>query len=124
MRAMKLRFFLLKLWNKLDPVPEPPPERKVIYALENTCFNHSRPITLEQTAPGVWICPECRRHAYVQQIGTQHLPTAHSPLRTSNLSKMLHDAVPETIVMRHDSQPAQEDAWLSDDDATVKRKAV
>ncbi len=120
MRAMKLRFLILKIWNKIQPVPEPPPERKVIYALENTCFNHSRPITLEQTAPGVWICPECRRHAYVQKIRTQ-------PITDVSQSKI--DPVPmiRTQEMKAVKPTAPEDLFLIEDlgDVTeVRLKAV
>ncbi len=77
----------------------------------------------------IWIDPTIRSYPqqqtdplkspeYVEKIRTQYEMPAVRPVWLDELVQQQ-----EQIVMRHAS-PAREDAWLSDDDATVKRKAV
>ncbi len=59
---------------------------------------------------------------YFKARHKEFLPTGELPsVKPAWLSELVQQQ--EQIVMRH-AQPAREDTWLSDDDATVKRKAV
>ncbi len=59
---------------------------------------------------------------YFKARHKEFLPTGELPaVKPAWLNELVQQQ--EQIVMRHAS-PAREDAWLSDDDATVKRKAV
>ncbi len=95
------------------------------------------PLTPQAEGPFVWIDKACQR-AYQQgekidashgkffgDMHHQYLPDAPTVAEMpATKPAWLEDLVrQEAIVMRHAS-PAREDAWLSDDDATVKRKAV
>ncbi len=98
------------------------------------------PLTPQAEGPFVWV-DKARQRAYQQgekidashgkffgDMHHQYLPGAPTvaempAVRPAWLNELVQQQQQETIVMHH-AQPAREDAWLSDDDATVKRKAV
>ncbi len=60
---------------------------------------------------------------YFKARHKEFLPTGELPsVKPAWLNELVQQQQ-ETIVMHH-AQPAREDAWLSDDDATVKREIV